>query len=79
MKMILTMVLTIILFIMGIIMVLFNPTNPMAISLGMFLVAVSILNVTVQLYFPQQPEGTAILKVVQPTEKPKKRVGRAKK
>lgn len=81
MKMLLTLVLTVILFILGIITVMFNPLNPLAISFGMFLIAVSILNVAVQIYFPQQPRGTVELKVVnvKTVEKPKKRVKRSRK
>ena len=78
MKMVLTTILTIILFIIGIITVVFNPMNAMAISFGMFLVAVSILNIAVQIYFPQRPEGTVELKVVQPVM-PKKRAKRSRK
>jgi len=58
--------------------VVFNPMNATAISFGMFLVAVSILNVVIQIYFPQTPESTVELKVVQPP-KPKKRVKKARK
>jgi NADH:ubiquinone oxidoreductase subunit K len=74
MKMLVTSVLTVILFIIGIITVVFNASNPLAISFGMFLVAVSILNIAVQIYFPQQPRGTVELKVVnvKTVEKPKK-------
>ena len=76
MKMLLTLVLTVILFIIGIITVFFNPLNPLAISFGMFLVAIAILNVAVQIYFPQTSQSTVELKVVnaKTTEKPKKRV-----
>jgi NADH:ubiquinone oxidoreductase subunit K len=81
MKMLLTLVLTVILFIIGVITVFFNPMNPLAISFGMFLVAVAILNVAVQIYFPQQPQGTVELKVVKvkTAEKPKKRVRKSRK
>lgn len=77
----LTLVLTVILFIVGIMTVFLNPLNPIAISFGMFLVAVSILNVAVQIYFPPQPQGTVELKVVKvrPEKIPKKTVKKVKK
>ena len=51
------------------------------ITFGMLLIAVSILNFAVQIYFPQQPRGTVELKVVnvKTVEKPKKRVKRSRK
>ena len=68
------MALTLVLFFVGIATVFFNPLNPLAISFGMFLVAISILNIAVQIYFPMQPKETVELKVikVKTTQKPKK-------
>ena len=81
MKMMLSLVLTVVLFIIGIITVALSPLNPLAITFGMLLIAVSILNFAVQIYFPQQPRGTVELKVVnvKTVEKPKKRVKRSRK
>ena len=84
MKRIGTMILTVILFILGIIIVFLNPINPVAISFGMFLVAVSVLNIAVQIYFPAAPSSPVELKVVKrvkpkPVRKVKKRVKKAKK
>jgi len=62
------MVLTLILFVLGILMVFARPWDVTAISLGMFLVAISVLNIAVQIYFPQpQVSKEPIrLKVVEP-------------
>lgn len=84
MKRIGTMILTVILFILGIIIVFLNPINPVAISFGMFLVAVSVLNIAVQIYFPATPSSPVELRVVKrvkpkPKRKPKKRVKKRKK
>ena len=81
MKIILTLVLTIILFLLGISIVILNPLNAMAISFGMLLVAVAILNMAVHVYFPQQPQGTVELKVinVRTEKKPVKKAKKAKK
>lgn len=81
--MVLTMILTVILFVIGIALVVMNPLNALAITFGMFLVAVSILNVAIQVYFPSQPLSTVELRVVQPEKKakkkPVKRVAKGKK
>ena len=86
MKRIGTMILTVILFILGIIIVFLNPINPVAISFGMFLVAVSILSVAIQIYFPATPSRPVELRVVERREKPrvvpkktKRRVKKARK
>jgi membrane-bound ClpP family serine protease len=83
MKRIGTMILTVILFILGIIIVFLNPINPVAISFGMFLVAVAVLNIAVQIYFPAVPSSPVELRVVErrvkPKSKSKKRVKKAKK
>jgi len=85
MKRIGTMILTVVLFILGVIIVFLNPINPVAISFGMFLVAVSILNIAVQIYFPTIPSTPVELRVVErrvkpkPRRKPKKRVKKARK
>jgi len=85
MKRIGTMILTVVLFILGIIIVFLNPINPVAISFGMFLVAVSVLNIAVQIYFPATPSSPVELRVVErrvkpkPVRKPKKSIKKAKK
>lgn len=62
------MVLTLILFVLGILMVFARPWDVTAISLGMFLVAISVLNIAVQIYFPQPKlsKEPIRLKVVEP-------------
>ncbi len=84
-----TMILTVILFAIGIVIVFLNPLSPVAISFGMFLVAVSILSVAIQVYFPATPLKPVELRVVKsrvrpkprrkPARKAKKRVKKAKK
>jgi uncharacterized oligopeptide transporter (OPT) family protein len=69
-----TMVLTVILFVIGIIVVFLNPVDPMAISFGMFLVAVSVLSVAIQIYFPATPPSPVELRVVKRRATPKPRV-----
>ena len=59
-----TMVLTLILFVLGIIIVFARPWNATAISIGMFLVAVSVLNIAIQIYFPP-PRGPVQLRVIE--------------
>jgi hypothetical protein len=68
MKRAITMVLTLILFVLGILMVFARPWDVTAISLGMFLVAISVLNIAVQIYFPQPQisKNPIRLKVVEP-------------
>ena len=72
MKRAITIVLTLILFVLGILMVFARPWDATAISLGMFLVAVSVLNIAVQIYFPQPqvPKSPVRLKVVEPVTPP---------
>jgi len=62
------MVLTLILFVLGVLMVFARPLDTTAISLGMFLVAISVLNLAVQIYFPPQQisKSPVRLKVVEP-------------
>jgi hypothetical protein len=84
---IVTLVLTFILFIVGVLIVFSNPLDPAAISIGMFLVAISILNIAIQIYFPAMPERQVELRVVETPEIPevskrvikKKRTVRRKK
>ena len=68
------MILTVILFTLGIAIVFLNPADPMAISFGMFLVAVSVLSVAIQIYFPATPASPVELKVVERRAAPKPRV-----
>ncbi|MFH1474045.1 MAG: hypothetical protein ABIE55_04110 [Candidatus Aenigmatarchaeota archaeon] len=68
-----TLILTIILFAIGIVIVFLNPLSPVAISFGMFLVAVSILSVAIQIYFPATPSRPVELRVVERRVKPKPR------
>ena len=81
MKNTLTLILTLVLFLVGVAIVASSLSNPVAISFGMVLVAVSILNVAVQFYFPAQPSDSVELKVVdaKEVEKPKKRARTSKK
>ena len=81
MKNVLTLALTLVLFLVGVAIVFLNPLDALAISFGMFLVAVSILNIAVQIYFPMQPKQTVELKVMPAKEasKPKKRAKKASK
>lgn len=65
-----TMILTVILFVIGIVIVFLNPADPMAISFGMFLVAVSVLSVAIQIYFPATPSAPVELKIVERKIKP---------
>lgn len=67
MKKAVTMVLTLILFVLGILMVFARPWDATAISLGMFLIAISVLNIAIQIYFPQPqvPKSPVRLKVVE--------------
>ena len=60
-----TLILTVILFTLGIVIVFLNPIDPMAISFGMFLVAVSVLSVAIQIYFPATPSSPVELRVVE--------------
>jgi uncharacterized oligopeptide transporter (OPT) family protein len=84
-----TLILTVILFTVGIVIVFLNPIDPMAISFGMFLVAVSVLSVAIQIYFPATSSSPVELKVVErrveskprlkPKRKPRKSAKKAKK
>jgi hypothetical protein len=84
-----TLILTVLLFTIGIVIVFLNPADPMAISFGMFLVAVSVLSVAIQIYFPATPTRPVELRVVErvaepkprvmPKRKPKKRAKKAKR
>jgi len=56
------------------VIVLLNPLNAVAISFGMFLVAVSILSVAIQIYFPATSASPVELRVVERRERPKPRV-----
>lgn len=75
MKRILTFILTFIVMILGALIVFSNPMDPTAIVVGMFLVSVAILNLAIQIYFPQSPEQTVELKVLdEPVEAPKENI-----
>lgn len=73
MKMALSMLLSAILFVIGLYLVVTSPLDAMMITLGLFLVAVSILNIAIQIYFPSNPKETVELKIVVPKKKAKKR------
>ena len=80
MKRILTFVLTLIVLAIGALMVFSSPLDPAAIVVGMFLVSVAILNLAIQIYFPQSPEQTVELKVLdEPSEAPKEDIKPIKK
>jgi hypothetical protein len=74
-----TLILTVLLFTIGIVIVFLNPVDPMAISFGMFLVAVSVLSVAIQIYFPATPSSPVELRVVERVAKPKPRVSPKRK
>lgn len=61
------MVLTFILLIIGVMTVYSFPLNSLAISMGMFLLAVSILSFALHIYFPPTPKHV-VLRVVEPVK-----------
>jgi uncharacterized membrane protein len=65
MKRIATMILTLIVLILGALIIFSNPVDPTAITVGMFFVSVAILNLAVQIYFPQSTEEPVELRVVE--------------
>jgi uncharacterized protein (DUF58 family) len=65
MKRIVTVILTFIVLIIGVLIVFTSPLDPSAIIVGMFLVSVAILNLAVQIYFPPSPQQEVELKVVE--------------
>jgi hypothetical protein len=78
-----TMLLNLILLVLGAVIVYSFPLNPLAIAIGMLFLAVSILSIALQVYFPPQPKHV-VLRVVEPVAPLKrvvkrKRVRRAKK
>ena len=77
---------SIIVFALGIMIVFLNPLSPLAISLGMFLVAVAILSVAIQVFFPaEQPRPVELRVVAKSTvrkrvrPKPKKKAKKVKR
>lgn len=74
MKRIATMILTLIVLTLGALIIFSNPADPTAITVGMFFVSVAILNLAVQIYFPQSTEEPVELRVV---EEPKAEVKKA--
>lgn len=68
-----TMFLSLVLLLLGALTVYSFPLNALAISLGMFLLAVSILSIALQIYFPPKPKHV-VLRVVEPAKIPKTRV-----
>lgn len=67
------MVLNLILILVGAITVYSFPLNPFAITVGMFFLAIAILSIALQVYFPPRPKQV-ILKVEEPVSLPKKSV-----
>lgn len=61
------MILTLILLVLGVATVYSFPLNITAISLGMFLIGVSILSIAIHIYFPPKPREV-LLKVVETKE-----------
>ncbi|MFH1229359.1 MAG: hypothetical protein V1678_02960 [Candidatus Aenigmatarchaeota archaeon] len=61
----LTLALTMVVLILGVLVIMVNPMEPSAIIFGMFMISVSILMISVQVYFPPVPEQTVELKVVE--------------
>jgi len=65
MKRIVTTFLTLIVLILGAMIVFSNPVDPTAIIVGMFFVSAAILNLAIQIYFPQSTEEPVELRVVE--------------
>jgi hypothetical protein len=61
----LTLALTFIVLILGVLVIAVNPMQPAAIIFGLFMITVAILMVSVQVYFPPEPEQMVELKVVE--------------
>ena len=77
------MLLNLILLLLGALIVYSFPLNPLAISIGMLFLAVSILSIALQVYFPPKPKHV-VLRVVEPIKSVKpvvkaKKVKKAKK
>ena len=75
-----SLILTLVLFIVGIVIVYFATLslNPTIISIGMLFIAVAILNTAVQILFPKKPKRIE-LRVVETPTKPKKRAKKRRK
>jgi len=71
------MLLNLILLLLGAVIVYSFPLNPLAISIGMLFLAVGILSIALQVYFPPRPKHV-VLRVVESPKPLKKTVKRKK-
>ncbi len=66
-------ILILVLFVIGIIIIYTNPFSPTIISLGMLFIAVAIIDIAVQIYFPKKPKEVELKIVGVEEERRKKR------
>lgn len=63
-------IISVILFVLGVILIILDPLSPVMISTGMFLIAIAILSVALQIYYPEKPKHVE-LRVIE-TKRPKR-------
>jgi len=73
-----TVILTLLLLAIGVVTVYSYPLNITAISLGMFLIGISILSIAIHIYFPPQRKEV-IIRVVESKKVQKRPVKRRRK
>jgi len=82
-------IISVILFVLGVILIILDPSSPVMISTGMFLIAIAILSATLQIYYPEKPKHVE-LRVIEtkrvykpkkkrPRKKPKKKTKRRRR
>jgi len=67
MKRLAIVILNLILIIVGFITIYYSPWSALAITIGMLLIAVSIINFALLIYFPPPPQKYVKLKVIEET------------